>query len=95
MAYENSSSGQSKPDFLTAYLTAHGWTVQDQGTSHIWTHGASTGDPVRLNVDERVGRVRWIFGVLGLGVLLTAVILNFSRAGVAILIAGCFLCRSK
>ena len=41
--------------------------------------------------DFRSGRVRWIFGVLGFGVLLTAVILNFSRAGVAILIAGCFL----
>src|SRR5689334_15031805 len=41
--------------------------------------------------DFRGGRVRWIFGLLGMGVLLAAVILNFSRAGVAILVGGCFL----
>ncbi|HEY4282836.1 MAG TPA: O-antigen ligase family protein, partial [Chthoniobacterales bacterium] len=41
--------------------------------------------------DFRSGRIRWMFGVLGLGILLTAVIINFSRAGVAILIGGCFL----
>jgi O-antigen ligase len=41
--------------------------------------------------DFRGGRIRWVFGILGVGVLLTAVILNFSRAGVAILVGGCFL----
>ncbi|HJT80191.1 MAG TPA: O-antigen ligase family protein, partial [Chthoniobacterales bacterium] len=41
--------------------------------------------------DFRAGRVRWILGVLGLGVLLTAIILNFSRAGIAIFVGGSFL----
>ena len=41
--------------------------------------------------DFRGGRIRWIFGIVGVGVLLAAVILNFSRAGVAILVGGCFL----
>ena len=41
--------------------------------------------------DFRSGRIRWIFGVLGMAVLLAAVILNFSRAGIAILVGGSFL----
>lgn len=41
--------------------------------------------------DFRSGRIRWVFGLAGVAVLLTAVILNFSRAGVAILVGGCFL----
>jgi O-antigen ligase len=41
--------------------------------------------------DFRAGRIRWVFGLVGVGILLTAVILNFSRAGIAILVGGCFL----
>ena len=39
--------------------------------------------------DIRHGRKRWIIWALGLGALVTAIILNFSRAGVLILVAGC------
>jgi O-antigen ligase len=38
--------------------------------------------------DLRHGRKRWFFWVIGLGVLIAAIILNFSRAGVAILVGG-------
>jgi tetratricopeptide (TPR) repeat protein len=41
--------------------------------------------------DIRHGRKRWIFWALGLGALVTAIIINFSRAGVLILVAGCGL----
>jgi O-Antigen ligase len=41
--------------------------------------------------DIRRGRIRWIFWVLGLGILVAAVILNFSRAGMAILVGGSIL----
>ena len=41
--------------------------------------------------DIRQGRKRWIFWALGLGALVAAIILNFSRAGVLILMAGCGL----
>jgi O-antigen ligase len=41
--------------------------------------------------DFRAGRIRWIFALFGLAILLTAVILNFSRAGIAIFVAGCFV----
>jgi O-antigen ligase len=38
--------------------------------------------------DLRQGRNRWILWLLGLGILITAIILNLSRAGVAILVGG-------
>ena len=38
--------------------------------------------------DLRQGRKRWIFWVAALGAVIAAVVLNFSRAGIAILIAG-------
>ncbi len=38
--------------------------------------------------DMRHGRKRWIVWLLGLGILVTATVLNFSRAGVIILVAG-------
>ena len=38
--------------------------------------------------DIRRGRIRWIFWLLGLGVLVAALVLNFSRAGIAILVGG-------
>jgi Flp pilus assembly protein TadD len=38
--------------------------------------------------DMRHGRNRWILWLLGLGILITAIILNLSRAGVAILVGG-------
>ena len=41
--------------------------------------------------DFRAGRIRWVLGVFGLAVLLGAIILNFSRAGVAIFVGGSFL----
>jgi O-antigen ligase/tetratricopeptide (TPR) repeat protein len=41
--------------------------------------------------DFRSGRIRWVLGMAGMGILLAAVILNFSRAGVAILVGGSFV----
>ncbi|MEY2439729.1 MAG: hypothetical protein QOI34_1114 [Verrucomicrobiota bacterium] len=41
--------------------------------------------------DIRHGRIRWVFALVGLGILTTAIILNYSRAGVAILVGGCAL----
>lgn len=41
--------------------------------------------------DIRHGRKRWVFWALGLGALVAAIILNFSRAGILILVAGCGL----
>src|SRR4051812_29107293 len=41
--------------------------------------------------DIRSGRIRWIFGIVGLCILLTALILNFSRAGIAIFVAASFV----
>jgi O-antigen ligase len=38
--------------------------------------------------DIRRGRKRWIIWLLGLGVLVGAIILNFSRAGLALLVGG-------
>jgi hypothetical protein len=38
--------------------------------------------------DIRQRRLRWIFWLAGLGVIVTAIILNFSRAGVVILVGG-------
>jgi len=38
--------------------------------------------------DIRHGRKRWIAWLLGLAVIVAAIILNFSRAGIAILVAG-------
>jgi hypothetical protein len=38
--------------------------------------------------DLRHGRIRWIVWLVGLGILITAIILNFSRAGIAILVGG-------
>jgi O-antigen ligase/tetratricopeptide (TPR) repeat protein len=38
--------------------------------------------------DIRHGRKRWILWLIGLGILITAIILNFSRAGMAILVGG-------
>jgi O-antigen ligase/Flp pilus assembly protein TadD len=38
--------------------------------------------------DVRSRRKRWIFWLAGLGVIVTAIILNFSRAGILILIGG-------
>lgn len=38
--------------------------------------------------DIRHGRKRWIAWLLGLAVIVTAIILNFSRAGIVILVAG-------
>jgi O-antigen ligase/tetratricopeptide (TPR) repeat protein len=38
--------------------------------------------------DLRKGRTRWIFWALALMLVITAIILNFSRAGVGILVAG-------
>ncbi|MDQ6624905.1 MAG: O-antigen ligase family protein, partial [Verrucomicrobiota bacterium] len=38
--------------------------------------------------DLRQGRKRWIFWVAGFAVLIAAIVLNFSRAGIAILVAG-------
>ncbi|HZR77825.1 MAG TPA: O-antigen ligase family protein [Chthoniobacterales bacterium] len=41
--------------------------------------------------DIRKGRKRWIFWVLGLAIIVAAIIINYSRAGIGILIAGCAL----
>ncbi|HEX4638433.1 MAG TPA: O-antigen ligase family protein [Chthoniobacterales bacterium] len=41
--------------------------------------------------DLRKGRKRWIVWTLALGVLVAAIIINFSRAGIGILVAGCAL----
>lgn len=41
--------------------------------------------------DIRHGRKRWILWLAALGVIVAAIILNFSRAGVVILVAGCAL----
>jgi hypothetical protein len=41
--------------------------------------------------DIRHGRIRWILGVIGLAILTWAIILNFSRAGLAILVGGSVL----
>lgn len=38
--------------------------------------------------DIRQSRKRWIVWLLGLGIIITAIILNFSRAGILILVAG-------
>jgi len=38
--------------------------------------------------DLRFGRNRWVFWLLGLGILIAAIILNLSRAGLALLIGG-------
>jgi Flp pilus assembly protein TadD len=38
--------------------------------------------------DMRHGRKRWVLWLAGLGVLVAAIILNFSRAGIAILVGG-------
>src|SRR4029077_7947480 len=38
--------------------------------------------------DFRKGRKRWIFWTIGLAILIAAIILNFSRAGVGLLVAG-------
>ena len=38
--------------------------------------------------DIRLGRKRWLFWALGLAALVAAIILNFSRAGILILVAG-------
>jgi O-antigen ligase len=38
--------------------------------------------------DLRHGRKRWVLSVIGLGILMVAIILNFSRAGIVILIGG-------
>ena len=38
--------------------------------------------------DMRHGRKRWIIWLVGLGILIAAIILNFSRAGVIILVGG-------
>jgi O-antigen ligase len=38
--------------------------------------------------DVRKGRKRWIFWIVALGFVIAAIILNFSRAGVGILVAG-------
>ncbi|HVI81332.1 MAG TPA: O-antigen ligase family protein [Chthoniobacterales bacterium] len=52
--------------------------------------------------DLRQGRKRWIFWGAGLGVLIAAIILNFSRAGIGILVVGgalwlgvCSLCQGS
>src|SRR5207253_4950073 len=41
--------------------------------------------------DLRKGRRRWIVWTLTLGILIAAIIINFSRAGIGILVAGCAL----
>src|SRR5947209_5281486 len=41
--------------------------------------------------DLRKGRKRWIFWTAGLGIIVAAIIVNFSRAGIGILVAGCAL----
>ena len=41
--------------------------------------------------DIRKGRKRWIIWPLALGIVVTAIILNFSRAGIVLLVAGCAL----
>src|SRR3954464_5249369 len=41
--------------------------------------------------DIRSGKIRWVFGIMGLCILLTALILNFSRAGIAIFVGASFL----
>ena len=38
--------------------------------------------------DLRKGRKRWIFWTIGLAILITAIILDFSRAGIGLLVAG-------
>jgi O-antigen ligase len=38
--------------------------------------------------DIRQGRKRWLFWLAALAVVITAIVLNFSRAGIAILVAG-------
>jgi tetratricopeptide (TPR) repeat protein len=38
--------------------------------------------------DFRKGRKRWLFWLAGLGVLIAALIINYSRAGIGILVAG-------
>lgn len=38
--------------------------------------------------DLRQGKKRWVFWLAALGILLTAIVLNFSRAGLALLLAG-------
>ena len=41
--------------------------------------------------DLRHGRNRWILWLIGLGILITAIILNLSRAGIAIVVGGSVL----
>jgi len=41
--------------------------------------------------DLRKGRKRWIFWALAFAVVVAAIIINFSRAGIGILVAGCAL----
>jgi hypothetical protein len=41
--------------------------------------------------DLRHRRIRWVFGAAGLIILIAAIIVNFSRAGIAILVGGSFL----
>src|SRR5207245_11533251 len=39
--------------------------------------------------DLRHGRKRWLICLLALGLLIAAIILNFSRAGLVLLVGGC------
>ena len=41
--------------------------------------------------DIRRGRIRWVFWLFGLAILIAAIVLNFSRAGIAILVGGSVL----
>ena len=41
--------------------------------------------------DLRKGRKRWIFWALAFAVVVAAIVINFSRAGIGILVAGCAL----
>jgi len=41
--------------------------------------------------DIRKGRKRWVLWVVALAVIVAAIIINYSRAGIGILIAGCAL----
>jgi O-antigen ligase len=41
--------------------------------------------------DIRKGRTRWIFWLLALAVVVAAIIVNFSRAGIVLLVVGCAL----
>jgi hypothetical protein len=50
--YKNEILEQVNPRFLGAYLSAKGWTVQEQGASQIWKYRNGSNSDVEITVDS-------------------------------------------